>query len=52
MEGRLMNHILAVRESTLWNTLQSQNLNLITTNLNSYSHEAFARYFAEQILLN
>ena len=36
MEGRLTNHILAVRGSTLWNTLQSQNLSLITTNLNSY----------------
>ena len=42
MEGRLTNHILAVRGSTLWNTLQSQNLSLITTNLNSYCHEAFS----------
>ena len=45
MEGRLTNHILAVRGSTLWNTLQSQNLSLITTNLNSYCHEAFVRFF-------
>ena len=46
MEGRLTNHILAVSGSTLWITLQSQNLSLITTNLNSYSHKTFARCFA------
>ena len=48
MEWRLTNHILAVSGSSLWITLQSQNLNLITTNLNSYSHKTFARCFAEQ----
>ena len=45
MEGRLTNPNLEVRGSTLWNTLQSQNLSLITIKLNSFYHEAFTRFF-------
>ena len=47
MKGRSyhINHILAVRGSTLWNTLRSQNLSLITTDLNSFCHEAFCQMF-------